>query len=250
MFDLSGRVALVTGAGKNVGAEIATQFAAQGAAVGVNDLFAERAASVADQITRSGGTALGVEGDVSDRDDVEEMVRRIEAELGPIDILVNNAGVPPNLEWDLVPFHRTAPESWSTWIDINLYGVLNCCHATVPGMVDRGWGRVVTIVSEGGRVGEPLMAVYCAAKAGAIGFTKALAKEVAPHGVTANCISLGTLGPPDGDPELAARMARRYPIGRVGRPSDVAPAAVYFASAEAEWVTGQTLPVSGGYATS
>jgi NAD(P)-dependent dehydrogenase (short-subunit alcohol dehydrogenase family) len=250
MFDLSGRVALVTGAGQNVGAEIASCLANHGAAVAVNDLFAERATAVADSIAAAGGRAMGIEADVSDLDDVRDMVTRIEAELGAVDILVNNAGVPPNLEWDLVPFHETAPDSWSTWVDINLYGVFNCCHATVSGMVERGWGRIITIVSEGGRIGEPLMAVYCAAKAGAIGFTKAIAKEVAAHGVTANCVALGTMGPPSGDPELTARMARRYPVGRVGRPSDVAPAVLYFASEEAEWVTGQTLPISGGYTTS
>ncbi|MCX7622063.1 MAG: SDR family oxidoreductase [Acidimicrobiales bacterium] len=250
MFDLTGRVALVTGAGQNVGAEIALTLAAQGAAVGVNDLFAERAEAVAATIVSAGGRAVGVEADVADLEDVREMVQTVESELGPIDILVNNAGVPPNQEWDLIPFHETAPASWHTWIDINLYGVFNCCHATVQGMIERGWGRIVTIVSEGGRIGEPLMAVYCAAKAGAIGFMKALAKEVAPHGVTANCVALGTLGPPDGDPELVARLARRYPVGRIGRPSDVAPAVVYLASPEAEWVTGQTLPVSGGYTTS
>jgi len=250
VFDLTGRTALVTGAGQNVGAAIAHLLARQGAAVVVNDLFDERATTVADEVVAAGGTAVGLAADVTDLDDVREMVRRVEADLAPVDILVNNAGIPPSTSWDLVPFHTTSPESWAAWIDVNLYGVLNCCHATVGGMVDRGWGRVINIVSDAGRQGEALMATYTAAKAGAIGFTKALGKEVAPFGVTANSVALGTLGPPDANPEILERLARRYPAGRVGRPTDIAPAVLYLASEEASWVTGQTLPVNGGYSSS
>jgi NAD(P)-dependent dehydrogenase (short-subunit alcohol dehydrogenase family) len=250
VFELAGRTALVTGAGQNVGAAIARLLAQQGAAVVVNDLFAERASAVADQLVAAGGRAIAVEADVTDLDDVRAMVGRAEAELGAVDIVVNNAGIPPSATWDLVPFHTTSPESWTAWIDVNLYGVLHCCHATVGGMVDRGWGRVVNIVSDAGRQGEALMATYTAAKAGAIGFTKALGKEVAPHGVTANSVALGTLGPPDADPTVTARLAKHYPVGRIGRPTDVAPAVLYLASDEASWVTGQTLPVNGGYSSS
>lgn len=250
MFDLTGKVALVTGAGQNVGAEIARVLASQGAAVAVNDLFEERAASVAAGIVADGGTAVAAPADVTDLDDIRSICATVEAGLGPIDILVNNAGVPPHPSWDLVEFHNTDPASWDAWIDINLYGVMHCCHALVGGMVERKWGRVVNIVSDGGRIGEPMMAVYCAAKAGAIGFSKALAKEVAASGVTVNCIALGTMYPTDGDPAVAAKLARRYPVGRTGTADDVAPAVLYLASHEAEWVTGQTLPVDGGYATS
>lgn len=250
MFDLNGRVALVTGAGRNLGTEIAHLLAQHGAAVVVNDLFPDRADTVAAAIEDKGGRAVAIPADVTDLDAVRQMVVDAAAALGPIDILVNNAGVPPNPSWELLPFHQTSPESWHTWIDLNLYGVLHCCHATVGGMVERGWGRVVNIVSDAGRTGEGLLAVYCAAKAGAAGFSRALAKEVAPHGVTVNALSLGTLGPPDGDPELIERMARHYPVGRIGSPADVAPAVLWLASDEASWVTGQTIPINGGYATS
>lgn len=250
MFDLTGRTALVTGAGQGLGAEIARTLAAHGAAVAVNDLFAERAEAVAAAIADGGGRAVAAPADVTDLDAVRAMVADAAAALGPIDILVNNAGVPPNPSWDLLPFHRTDPTSWSAWVDLNLYGVLHCCHAVVGGMVERGWGRVVTIVSDAGRTGEATLAVYCAAKAAAAGFSRALAKEVGPHGVTANAIALGTLRIP-GDPGgINERLARRYPVGRVGDPDDVAPAVLWLASPEAAWVTGQTIPVNGGYATS
>jgi 3-oxoacyl-[acyl-carrier protein] reductase len=250
VFDLRNRVALITGAGQNLGAEIAQLLAAHGAAVVVNDLFEARASTVAAAIQSRGGQAVAITADVTDLDAVRRMVAEATEALGPIDILVNNAGVPPNPSWELLPFHQTSPESWRPWIDINLYGVLHCCHATVGGMVERGWGRVVNIVSDAGRTGEALLTVYCAAKAGAAGFSRALAKEVAPHGVTVNALSLGTLGPPDGNLEVIERLARRYPVGRIGSPADVAPAVLWLASDEASWVTGQTIPLNGGYATS
>jgi NAD(P)-dependent dehydrogenase (short-subunit alcohol dehydrogenase family) len=249
MFDLTGKTALITGAGQSVGAEIARVLAAQGASVAINDLFDERADAVAKEIAAAGGSALATPGDVTDREDVARIVADATQGFGAIDILVNNAGVPPNPSWDLVPFHETNPESWAEWVDLNLYGVLNTVHAVMGSMVERRWGRIVNIVSDGGRIGEPNVAVYCAAKAGAIGFSKAIAKEAAPHGVTVNCVALGTLGPPDGDADLVAKLARRYPVGRIGQPGDIAPAVLYLASNEAEWVTGQTLPVNGGYTT-
>ena len=249
MFDLTGKTALVTGAGQNVGAEIARVLAGRGAAVAVNDLFDERAAAVANSITAAGRVAVAAPADVTELDSVRKMVSDVTSELGPIDILVNNAGVPPNPSWDLLPFTDTSPESWDTWIDINLYGVFHCCHCVAATMAERRWGRIITIVSDGGRIGEPNVAVYCAAKAGAIGFNKALAKEVAPHGVTVNCVALGTMGPPEPNAELEAKLARRYPVGRIGRSDDIAPAVLYLASTEAEWVTGQVLPVNGGYTT-
>lgn len=249
MFDLTGKTALVTGAGQNVGAEIARVLARQGAAVAVNDLFEDRAALVAQEITAAGGRAIAVAADVTKLDELQGLFATTTEQLGPVDILVNNAGVPPNPDWTMVPFHTTEPAAWRQWVDINMYGVFNTCHLALGAMVDRGWGRVVNIVSDGGRIGEAGLAVYCGAKAGATGFSKAIAKEVAPHGVTVNCVCLGTMGAPDGDPEINGRLARRYPVGRVGRPADIAAAVLYLASDEAEWVTGQVLPVNGGYTT-
>ncbi|MBX7160707.1 MAG: SDR family oxidoreductase [Acidimicrobiia bacterium] len=255
MFDLSARVALVTGAGQGVGAEIAAVLAGAGCAVAVNDLQPERAAATADQLTSAGATAVPLPFDVADPAAVSTAVETAAAALGPVDVLVNNAGIPPGAQW-LVPFRDTDPADWDAWLRVNLYGVLNCTHATIGGMCDRGWGRVVTIVSDAARSGEALMAVYSAAKAGAAGFMRSIAKEVGRTGVTANCVALGNMGPPTGTPETAEvraqfeALARRYPVGRVGRATDVAPAVLYLCSPEAEWVTGQTLAVNGGYITS
>ncbi len=246
MFDLSGKVALVTGAGQGVGAEIARVLSAAGAAVAVNDVVDELARGVAEELP----LAYPIVADVTDADAVGAMVGAVGLELGPVDVLVNNAGIPPQEAWSATPFHETPTTDWDRWIGLNLHGVLNCTHAVLGGMVEAGWGRVVTIVSDAGRVGEPHVAVYAGAKAGAMGFSRAIAKEVAHRGVTVNCVALGTLEWPGGGPEEYAEHAHGYPVGRLGRPGDVAPAVLYLASEEAAWVTGQTLPVNGGYSTS
>jgi NAD(P)-dependent dehydrogenase (short-subunit alcohol dehydrogenase family) len=234
---LEGRVALVTGAGQGVGAGIARALAAEGAHVVVNDLHRERAESIAQEL---GEQARALVADVTDLDAVRAMV----AEIGPVDVLVNNAGVPEGFA--LKRFREMAVEDWDKFIRLNLYGVLHCIHATVDGMVERGWGRIITISSEAGRIGVGFgISIYGAAKAGAVGFSHHLATELIGTGVTVNCLSLGLMavGPED---------ARRPPppTARLGRPEDVAAAVVYLASDAAEWVTGQTLPVNGGHTTS
>src|SRR5262245_23184680 len=246
MLDLGGRVALVTGAGQKIGAEIARVLARCGAAVAVNDIVGERAERVAAEIRAAGGRAAAAVGDVTREAEVAHFVAATAKALGPVDILVNNAGLPENPR--PVPFLDTKPADWEPWLALNVQGVLLCTHAVLSGMCERGWGRVISILSEAGRVGQRNQAVYSAAKSAAAGFSRSLAHEVARRGVTVNCISLGTV-PVAMDPEVEARLARRYPMGRVGRPRDVAPAVAFFASEEAAWITGQTLPVNGGWAT-
>ena len=151
--------------------------------------------------------------------------------LGPVDILVNNAGVP--LEGtSRTPFIDSVPASWAGPLTLNVVGVLLCTHAVLRSMTERGWGRIITIVSEAGRVGEPGMAVYSAAKAGAAGFSRALAKEVGPAGVTSNAVSLGAIFRPQDWPDegVLARAVKRYPMRRLGRPSDVATTVAWLAS--------------------
>jgi 3-oxoacyl-[acyl-carrier protein] reductase len=244
VFDLSGRVALVTGAGQGVGAGIASSLAAAGAAVAVNDVVPERASAAADAL---GGSAVAVPFDVTDLDAVRAGVAGVERALGPVDVLVNNAGIPA-AGFPQVTFAESDPGLWRRFVDLNLYGVLNCTHAVVAGMCDRGWGRIVVISSEAGRVGLGIgVSLYGAAKAGAVGLVRHVAVEVAPSGVTANCLSLGLMDNVPG--EWADAMARRVPRGRLGSPADVGAAVVFLASDEAGWITGQVLPVNGGTAT-
>jgi len=244
MFDLTGRVGLVTGAGQGVGRGIAMAFAGQGAAVAVNDLDPDRAAAVAAEITVAGGRAIAVTADVRELDAWRAMADAIEGQLGPVDVLVNNAGIPAD-GFELRKFLDWPPQDWDRFIRLNLYGVLNGVYALAPGMCERGFGRIITISSDAGRIGVGFgVSVYGAAKAGAVGISRHLAVELGPSGVTVNTLSLGTIERPGG-----TLSTRAIPRGRHGRPEDVAAAAVWLASDEADWVTGQMIPVNGGVAT-
>jgi NAD(P)-dependent dehydrogenase (short-subunit alcohol dehydrogenase family) len=248
MFDLTGRTALVTGAGQGVGEGIAAAFAARGAAVMVNDLVADRARAVAERLAGEGRKAVAVPFDVTDRDAVEEGIAAGRSAMGEIDILVNNAGVPPGMT--VAAFRETRPDDWKPFLDLNLQGVLLCTRAVIDSMCDRGWGRVITISSGAGQIGIGLgVAAYGAGKGGGIAFMRHLAVEVAPHGVTANSIALGLIDN-HMEPSVTEALARGVPTGRLGTPADVAAAAVYVASEEASWLTGQTIGLNGGFPTS
>lgn len=255
ILDLRGHTALVTGAGQGIGRQVALHFAANGAhGVIVNDFVRERAEAVASEVEAFGCRALPLHGDVSDFEAVQRLVHDAEKRIGPIHILVNNAGNagPKSSLGDLQPFWESDPAEWQRWFATNLYGVLNMCRAVLPGMMKERWGRIITIVSDAGRVGEPHLAVYSAAKAGAAGFMRALAKAVGRYNVTANCVSLGGINTPGvkdlvPDEEAANRILRHYVIRRLGEPSDAANMVLFLASDAASWITGQTYPVNGGY---
>lgn len=251
LLRLDGKTVLVTGAGQGVGRQTALLCAGHGATVVVNDYYAERAETVSEEIRAAGGTALARGCDVTDYDEVQEMV----AAVGPVDVLVNNAGNAGPAQDPMRPapaFWQTEPKDWEPWLGTNFYGVLNCARAAVPGMVDRQRGRVITVISDAGRVGEPGLAVYSGAKAGAAGFSRALAKAVGRFNVTVNCVALASVRTPGvaaatDNADLVRSMLRSYVIRRLGEPDDAAALILFLASDAAGWITGQTYPVNGGY---
>ncbi len=258
LLDLNGQVALITGAGQGVGRAIALQLARQGAGgIAVNDFVADRAEAVAQEVRALGVMALAVPFDVGDLNAVRAASETIGSEIGPVTLLVNNAGMAgPNAQ--LRPsnnFWEEDPQQWDKFLRTNLYGVFNCCHAIIPGMVSAKRGRIVTIISDSARVGEPKQAVYSAAKAGAAGFVRSIAKEVGRYGITSNAVSLSAMANAMPEEALEGFMASehgkammaRYAIRRMGKPDDVAAMVAFLCSDAAEWITGQTYPVNGGY---
>jgi NAD(P)-dependent dehydrogenase (short-subunit alcohol dehydrogenase family) len=257
-LDLGGQIAFVTGAGQSVGRQIALTLAHHNAGgIAVNDFVPERAAAVVAEIEALGVRAIPVAADVGDHAAVKSAIATVTEALGPVTLLINNAGnAGPDATISLAStFWETDPEEWDRYFRTNLYGVMNCCHAALPGMVEQRKGRIVTIVSDAGRVGEARLAAYSAAKAGAAGLVRALAKEAGRYGITSNAISLSTIVPPMDEEQMAKFMASeqtkarlsRYTIRRYGTPGDVAGMALFLCSDAANWITGQTYPVNGGY---
>ncbi|MEU8240972.1 SDR family NAD(P)-dependent oxidoreductase [Actinoplanes missouriensis] len=245
MFQLNGKVALITGAGQNVGAGIARALARQGATVVVNDFHADRAQRTTAEIQATGGTARALSFDVSDFDAVTAAIHDITEHEGPVDILVNNAGTGgPLTPLAMAPFARSSAADWQRIFAVNLYGMLNCSRVVLDNMIERRFGRIITIASGAGQTGMNIgVAAYAAAKSGQIGFMRHLAAENAPYGITANTISLGlVLSDASGLPNPTDGI----PVGRIGVPEDPAYLAVYLASDEASWTTGQTIGVNGG----
>ena len=246
-IDLGGRRALVTGGGQGVGRGIARTLAAAGAHVVVNDLVEDRAAAVVAEIER--GTAAAF--DVTDWPAVDAAVR----EHGPFDIVVNNAGNAGKADTlgfeDMKPFAQEDPAAWDGFLRVNLFGVMYVTRAALPAMIERGSGRIIAIVSDSSRTGEVHMAAYSAAKAGAAGLIRSVAREVARYGITANSIALGSINqterPAEVEEQELASLIKRYPIRRRGLPSDVANLTLFLASDLSPWITGQTIPVNGGY---
>ena len=248
MMRLAGRTALVTGAASGIGAATARRLAAEGARVAVCDLDEDGARAVAADLD---GIAVAI--DVADKRSVGEGVGAVLEAAGPIDVLVNNAGV-----GRVAFFLDSDEELWDLELSVNLRGTVAVTHAVLPSMHSRGGGAIVNVASEAGRMGTPGGAVYSAAKAGVIGFTKAIARESARFGVRCNAVAPGPIetpllnSPPAPHRELAGRLKRGMiettAMGRSGSPDEVAAAIAYLASDDASYVTGQTLGVSGGAA--
>jgi len=262
-LNLKDRTALVTGGGQGVGRRIALTLAAEGARVAVNDLVAERAQKVVDEIVAAGGQGVAAAFDITDGAAVRATLERI----GAVDILVNNAGIIPERrsgEVGLPAFHEQPPEHWAKIVNLNLMGTLNVTHACLQGMVQRRYGKVVTIMSDAGRIGEARYVVYGAAKAAQAGMTRSLAKEVGAHRINVNTVSLSAVSHEapmadflreDATPETnetLKKVLNSYPIGkglgRLTRPQDAANTVAFLVSDASEYITGQVLSVNGGYA--
>ena len=249
-MDLADKVAIVTGSGRGIGRAIALKFARNGAAVAVVDRNAKRANDSAAELTGLGFEAMALKTDVTRKAEVDEMASKVLAEFGSIDILVNNAGW---LRWER--FLENDPELWDKMIDVNLKGPIYCSRAVLDHMIERKKGKIVNIASDAGRAGMVGQTVYAAAKAGVIGFTKSLAQEVAQYNINVNCVSPGIIETPlmiagmQRSPEVAKepeKLAQAVPLGRIGKPEDVAEAVFFFASSASDYMTGQLISVSGG----
>ena len=250
MRGLPKKSVIVTGGGNGIGAAVAARFGEEGAYVAVWDIDSEAADNAATSICDGGGQAAAITCDITDYDAVGAAVAETEAQMGPVDVLINNAG------WDVFrPFLKTDPELWEQIIAINLRGVLHTHHAVLPGMCERGSGRIVNVASDAARVGSSGESVYAACKAGIVGLSKTLAREHARQGITVNVVCPGptetalleNFMAEAGNPEkLAEAFRRAVPMGRLGQPNDLPGAIAFLASDDAAYITGQVLSVSGG----
>jgi NAD(P)-dependent dehydrogenase (short-subunit alcohol dehydrogenase family) len=243
---LADRVVLVTGGGSGIGRAIAERFAREGARIVVADRNAAGAEETTARIAAAGAEALAVEADVANAAAVAAMVARANERFGRVDVLINNAGL--SAGDDILTFDET---TWDLNLDVVLKSVFLCSKAVLPGMLERRWGVILNIASVNGLTGIGEEA-YSAAKAGMVNLTQNMAVKYGARGVRVNCIAPGTIRTPiwqprvARDPQVFERLARWYPLGRVGEPEDVASAALFLASDEAAWITGVVLPVDGG----
>lgn len=242
---LKDKIAVITGSARGIGKAIALKFAQEGAAVVISDLTLEscqETASEIEAITRTKTLALAV--DVTNSTSVEEMVKTVKKEWGRIDILVNNAGITKD-----TLLMRMSPDAWNAVIQVNLTGTFNCIKAVTRLMMKQQYGRIVNIASVVGLMGNAGQANYVASKAGVIGLTKSVARELASRNITANAIAPGFIQTPMTDKlteDTIKNYLSRIPLGRMGTPEDVAKAAMFLVSSDADYITGQVLTIDGG----
>ncbi len=242
-MSISGRVAVVTGAGRGIGRGIALQLAKDGAAVAVWDLDPAGAEETVALVAHDGGRAIACVGDASEQEDIARSLAQTRAGFGPVSILVNNAAVA-----DVCSFPEIEPDTLDRILRINLRGPFICTQAVIPDLLEQGWGRIVNISSSSAQGGAKRMAHYAASKGGLIGLTKALAMEYVDKGITVNHIPPSFIDTPMSgrSPEETKALAAVAPMRRAGRPEDVAAACSYLVSDAASYVTGQTISVNGG----
>jgi len=248
---LQGQVVLVTGAGQGLGREIGLAFAREGALAAFHYRSSGRGAEeAAAEAGGLAGAALAVQADLRSDDEVAAAVEAVESQLGPIGVLVNNAAATGGK-----PFLDTTPDDWAFQVDVTVTGTLRITQAVARRMVERKAGAIVSLMGDSGRVGESGLSVTATTRAGTMALTKSLAKELARHGLRANCVSIGLVetdrfdehaGAPD--EERREKILAQYPLRRLGRPSDVTPLVLLLASPLSGWITGQVISVNGGYA--
>lgn len=248
-IDLSGKSAIVTGGGRGIGRETALLLAQAGARLTIADLDEASAQGVAEEIRARGGSAVAVRTDVTRAEDAQNMVRAALDAHKRVDILVNNAA-----RWTIKLFKDMLPPDYDADIRVTLYGALHCSRAVLDPMTEQKYGRIVNLISDAGRIGEPYLTVYSAAKGGVAAFTKALAKEVGRFNITVNGIAPGVTHTPGaaGFIEQAGgeeKIAKAYPLRRLAQPIDIANAILFLASDLSSYMTGQIFSVSGGYTT-
>jgi len=260
-LDLEGKSVIVTGGGSNIGRAISLAFAREGVHLTVAEIDEGQGQKVAEEARKLGAASANlVPTDVTRPESVQAMVREVEGRAGRVDVLVNNVG----WTYDRLFVEKERAE-WEREIQLNLWGMINCTRAVLDGMIARKGGAIVSMGSDAGRMGEFREAVYGACKAGVIALTKSLAREVGRHGIRLNVVCPGMTMPSSeeefgdlsmwaaevnrawGAPEMQARIAKAYPLRRIGKPEDVTGAVLFLASDAAGFITGQTLSVSGGY---
>ena len=248
-MDLKGKVAIVTGAGGGIGRAISVKFASLGANVVVADIKQEGAGETVSLVEKAGTKGLAMNTDITSLPQVQALVKKTLEAFGQVDILVNNAG------WDKIePFVKNSPELWDRVIAINLKGPIHCTRAVLDPMMERKYGKIISISSDAGRVGSTGEAVYSACKGGIIAFTKTMAREMARYQINVNCVCPGATDTPllaeitggETGAKIIEAMVKAVPFRRLGKPEDIAGAVAFLASDEASFITGQTLSVSGG----
>lgn len=248
-MDFKDKSIVITGAGAGIGKFTAREMASRGGLLTVSDIDLGRAEEAVKEITESGGIAQAVKSDVRRYEEVKALIDRSTETFGKVDILINNAGT-----GTISLFIETKPEQWGFDIDLCLYGVINGCHSVLPQMIERSSGKIINICSDAGRAGEPRLAPYSAAKAGVIGFTKAIAQEVGRYNVLVNCVCFSSIKTEmisaifDANPEIEQKMIKRYPLKRLGTMQEAANTIMLMASDYVTFITGQVLSANGGYA--
>jgi 2-hydroxycyclohexanecarboxyl-CoA dehydrogenase len=242
------RVAVVTGGGSGMGTAVCRSLAERGDRVAVLDVDGDGAARVAKELANDGLSSVAVKVDVSDRAAVDAALDEVRSAFGPVEIMITSAGIE-----GFVEFLDITPEAWERMMAVNLTGTFHCLQAAVPDMIAGGWGRIVTISSSSAQHGTRRMAHYVASKGGVIGLTKALALDLAPHGITVNTIPPGAIDTPmmrrplDSGAMNLEQVLARAPLGRLGTPDDIAATCVFLCSEEAGYITGQQINVNGAW---